>query len=127
MSPVRLSKFESAMRVALDYHKALTRQDLTEMMNVVSDDCIFESASPAPDGGLYAGKAVMTSYWGDYFKKREQVNREIEEIFSVGERCVLRWKSTWVGAAGEEKTSRGVDIFLVEDGVIKQILSYIKG
>ena len=127
MSPVKMSKFESAMRTALDYQKALNNQDIPGMMELMSDDCAFESAEPAPDGELYSGKDEIAAYWRDYFNKKNHLKREIEEVFSTGERCILRWKSFSLGAVGEKGYLRGVDIFQVGDGAINQILSYAKG
>ena len=126
MCPVRMSKFEKTMRIALDYQKAFNNQDVIGMMEFISDDCTFESANPTPDGVLYSGKEEISGYWRDFFGKRNQLHVEIEEVFSIGERCVLRWKSSWVEAGSNKKTLRGVDIIRVGDGAIDQIFSYIK-
>jgi ketosteroid isomerase-like protein len=122
-----MSKFEKAMRTALGYQKAFNKQDIPGMMEFISDDCSFESANPAPDGVLYSGKVEISGYWRDYFGKRKQLYVEIEEVFSIGDHCVLRWKSTWVGAESKMKALRGVDIIRVGGGGIEQIFSYIKG
>lgn len=126
MSPVRMSKFEAPMRLVLDFNKAFNRRDLAGMMELVSDDCVFESAHPAPDGKLYRGKEEIAGYWRDYFNEKCQAQREIEEIFSAGERCILRWKSTWMSTGNQKETLRGVDLFQSRDGLLDQILSYVK-
>jgi hypothetical protein len=39
----------------------------------------------------------------------------------------MRWRYSWVDAAGEEGHVRGVDIFQVKNGLITEKLSYVKG
>ena len=56
MSPTRMSRLESAMRVVLAFHEAFNRHDVAGMMALVSDDCVFENPEPTPAGAVYAGK-----------------------------------------------------------------------
>jgi hypothetical protein len=42
MSPIRMSKIESGMRVVLEFNEAFNRHDVTGMMQLLSDDCVFE-------------------------------------------------------------------------------------
>jgi hypothetical protein len=48
MSPVRISRLESAMRVVLAFNEAFNRHDVAGMMQLMSDDCVFENTAPAP-------------------------------------------------------------------------------
>ncbi len=91
MSPIRMSKLETAIRVAMEFNEAFNRHDVTGMMQLMSDDCIFENTSPAPDGTVYSGKEAVTKFWQDFFRESPQAHIEIEEIFSLGLRCVMRW------------------------------------
>jgi ketosteroid isomerase-like protein len=45
----------------------------------------------------------------------------------LGERCIMRWKYSWVDPEGKAGHVRGVDIFRVRDGSIREKLSYVKG
>ena len=127
MSPSRLSKFESAVRVVLAFNEAFNRHDVAAMMQLMSDDCIFENTAPAPDGTVYAGKEAVTQFWQDFFSKSPQARIEIEEVFGFGERCVMRWRYTWVDEVGGKGHVRGVDIFRVRNGLICEKFSYVKG
>lgn len=127
MSPVRMSKLESAMRVVLAFNDALNRHDLAGMMRLISDDCVVETATPAPDGARYAGKDEVTRYWQNFFRDSPHAHRAIEESFGFGHRCVLRWRDEWVDQSGTQRHLRGVDIFQEHNGFICQQLSYIKG
>ena len=127
MSPARMSQLESAIRVVLEFNEAFNRHDVAGMMQLMSDDCIFENTSPAPDGAVYSGKEAVTQFWQDFFRESPQAHIDIEEIFSLGERCMMRWRYSWVDMAGDKGHVRGVDVFRVRNGFIREKLSYVKG
>jgi len=127
MSPIRMSKLESAIRIVLEFNEAFNRHDVTGMMQLMSDDCIFENTDPAPDGAVYSGKEVVTQFWRDFFRESPHAYLEIEEIFGLGERCIMRWRYSWVDIGEEKGHVRGVDIFRVRNGAIREKLSYVKG
>lgn len=127
MSPVRMSKVEEATRVVVAFNDAFNRHDVAGMMALMREDCVFENTSPAPDGAIYAGRQAVTQFWEEFFEKSPQARIEIEEIFGLGRRCVMRWKYSWADSAGNPGHVRGVDIFKVEDGKIRKKFSYVKG
>src|SRR5258706_13943276 len=128
MSPIRMSKIEGALGIVTEFNEAFNRHDGAGMMKLMSDDCVFENTSPAPDGTIFTGKPAVTQFWQDFFRESPQAHIEIEEAFGLGlNRCVMRWKYTWVGATNKKGYVRGVDIFEVKEGLISQKLSYVKG
>ena len=127
MSPTRMSRLESAMRVVLEFNEAFNRHDVAGMMQLMSDDCIFENTHPTPDGAVYSGKEAVTHFWQEFFRRSPHAHIEIEEIFGYGERCVMRWKYSWVDKRENKGRVRGVDIFRVRNGSIHEKLSYVKG
>ncbi|HEX2981476.1 MAG TPA: nuclear transport factor 2 family protein [Anaerolineaceae bacterium] len=50
-----------------------------------------------------------------------------EEIFALGNRCVMRWVYSWESLTGHSGYIRGVDIYRERDGLIAEKLSYVKG
>ena len=122
-----MSKLESAIRVVLEFNEAFNRQDVAGMMQLMSDDCIFENTDPAPDGAEYSGKEGVTQFWQNFFHQSPQAHIEIEEIFGLGERCIMRWRYNWVDQEEKNGHIRGVDIFRVRNGFISEKLSYVKG
>lgn len=124
---MKMSKIESAMRVVLEFNEAFNRHDVPAMMRLMSDDCLFENTSPAPDGTTYSGKEAITQFWQAFFHESPEAHIEIEEIFGLGMRCIMRWRYSWVDTAGETGHVRGVDVFRVQDGLIREKLSYVKG
>ena len=127
MSPTRMSRLESAIRLVLEFNEAFNRHDVAGMLKLMSDNCVFENTDPAPDGAVYSGKAAITRFWQDFFCASPHAHIEIEEVFSLGERCIMRWRYAWVDAAGKEGHVRGVDIFRVRNGSICEKFSYVKG
>jgi predicted SnoaL-like aldol condensation-catalyzing enzyme len=122
MSPIRMAKIESAIRLVLQFNEAFNHHDVSGMMKLMSEDCVFENTDPPPDGTVYSGKEVVTRFWQDFFRESPQAHIDIEEIFGMGNRCIMRWKYSW----GEGHV-RGVDIFKVEESLITEKLSYVKG
>ena len=127
MSPIRMSKVESAVRIVLEFNEAFNHHDVPGMMRLMNEDCVFENTDPAPDGAVYSGKEAVTRFWQDFFRESPQAHIEIEEIFGLGLRCIMRWKYEWVDAEGKKGHVRGVDIFQLKDGLISEKLSYVKG
>jgi steroid delta-isomerase-like uncharacterized protein len=127
MSPARMSRVETAIRVVLAFNEALNQHDIKVMMQLMSDDCLFENTNPAPDGIMIKGKDAVSQFWEDFFRESPHAHIEIEEIFSLSFRCVMRWKYTWTDASGKSGHVRGVDIFKVTNGLITEKLSYVKG
>jgi predicted SnoaL-like aldol condensation-catalyzing enzyme len=121
-----MSKLESAMRVVLAFHEAFNSHDVTEMMRLMSDDCTFEGSGPPPDGAVYSGIEAVTSYWQAFFSASPKAQVEIEEIFGLADRCIMRWNRTWLDREGSERRIRGVDIFRVRDGIVHEHFSYVK-
>jgi ketosteroid isomerase-like protein len=127
MNPARLSRIESAMRLVLEFNEAFNRHDVGGMMKLMSGDCIFENTHPAPDGTRFSGKETVTKFWEGFFHESPHARIEIEEIFGMGGRCIMRWRYEWTDEAGQKGHVRGVDVFKVEGGLITEKLSYVKG
>lgn len=121
-----MSKIEAGIRTVLEFNEAFNRHDIGSMTRLMSDDCLIEYFEPAPDGGVHQGKEAITSFWHDYFSENAEAKIDIEEIFSLGDRCIVRWILRWLDESGRANHIRGVDIFRVRDGAIRQQLSYAK-
>lgn len=115
------------MRTVMAFNEAFNRHDVDGMMQLMSGNCVFENTAPAPDGTVYKGKEAVTQFWQDFFRDSPQAHIEIEEIFGLGLRCIMRWRYEWGDAARGKRHVRGVDVFQVKDGLIQEKLSYVKG
>jgi ketosteroid isomerase-like protein len=109
------------LEVVTAFGTAWADHDLDGALSWMSDDCLFESTGPSPDGIGYHGRTDVRAAWQSIFDDRHSVF-ETEETFVAGNRVVQRWRYAW-----EDGHVRGIDVFEVQDGKISQKLSYVKG
>jgi len=111
----------------LRFNDALNARDLETMMALQTEDCVFENTYPPPDGARYAGQSAVRGFWEDFFHSSAESYIEVEEIFALGERVVMRWVYRWGDETGLAGHIRGVDLYRLQDGLIAEKLSYVKG
>jgi hypothetical protein len=109
------------------FTEAFNQHDIPAMMQLISDECLFEDTSPAPDGTTYNGKTAITSYYQNFFLRFPQAHLKVEELLGYGIRSIIRWRVDWVDIAGHPAHLRGLDLLRVQNGLICEKLSYIKG
>jgi ketosteroid isomerase-like protein len=109
------------------FNEAFGRHDVDAVMACMTDDCIFESTAPPPDGLRVEGQAAVRSFWEEFFAASPRATFEAEDTFAAGDRCTLRWIYRWIDADGNLGHVRGVDVFRVRDGKVAEKLSYVKG
>jgi ketosteroid isomerase-like protein len=102
---------------------ALNSHDLEAVMALITDDIVFESTSPSPDGTRYEGRDAVRQVWGEMLASTPQARFSVEEQFSAGTgRAIVRWRYDW----GDGHV-RGVDVIRVRNGQIAESLAYVKG
>jgi ketosteroid isomerase-like protein len=108
-------------------NEALSRRDLDAYMAALTEDCVFETTFPAPDGIRYEGQDAVRGATGEFLQTSPQARFETEELFACGDRAVMRWTYHWVEADGTPGHVRGVDVLRIRDGRISEMLAYVKG
>ena len=126
MPPIHMERAESAIRTVIAFTEAFNHHDIIAMLNLFSDDCIYEASSPAPDGMVHKGKTAITHYWQEYFTRSSQAHLKIEQTLGFGLRCIVLWCCDWVDPSGSTSHLRGIDIFLVQNNLITEHQSYTK-
>lgn len=118
----------STLATVQQFNEATNRHDVDGMMACMTEDVVFESTLPPPDGERREGQAAVRAAWEELFRSSPQAAFETEEIFAAGDRCVVRWLYRWApDEAGKPGHVRGVDIFRVRDAKVAEKLSYVKG
>jgi ketosteroid isomerase-like protein len=112
---------QDALAVVGRFNQAWNAHDLPAALALTTDDCIFESTSPAPDGARAQGHAELAAAWQPIFADRSS-GFTTEEAFAAGDRVVTRWRYDWAGGH-----VRGVDVLRVRDGLVAEKLAYVKG
>ena len=102
---------------------ALNSHDLDAVMTLVTDDIVFESTSPPPDGTRCQGRDAVRQVRGELPATTPQARFSVEEQFSDGSgRAVVRWRCH--RADGHVP---GVDVVRVRNGQLAESLAYVKG
>ena len=125
--PVKMSKVESAIRLALAHTAAFNAHDADAIARLMSDDCTLETADPAPDGRSLTGREAVAAYYRDQFQAVPTLKMETEDISGLGHQCIRRSRLTWQDPDGRPHHRRAVDIFKERDGVIVAQAGYVKG
>ncbi len=110
-----------SVSVVAAFGAAWAAHDIDRALSMVTDDCLFESTGPAPDGSQHKGRDEIRRAWQPIFDDTDS-RFEVEDSFAAGDRVVERWIYTWNGGH-----IRGVDVFRVRDGRVAEKLAYVKG
>lgn len=110
------------VRALIDaFNTAWNEHDLDAALDLCSEDIVFDSTDPAPDGRRFEGRGAVRDAWLPVFAQAAG-RFHIEEIIIAAERVVQRWRYDW--GTGHV---RGVDVMTVRAGRIVEKLSYVKG
>ena len=109
------------------FNEAVARHDVDEMMAAMTDDCLFDNTSPAPDGEALRGQSAVRGFWESFFRSSPAALFTTEEEFATGDRAIVLWRYDWVSNDGSPGHVRGVDVFRIHDGKIAEKRSYVKG
>ena len=120
-------RWSPAVPVIEKFNAAFDRADLDAVMALIADDVIFESTSPAPDGGRFEGATAVRAEWARLFADTDDPHFETEESVVLGDRAVVRWRYSWRESSGERGHVRGVDLLRLREGKIAEKRSYVKG
>ena len=103
------------------FGEAWGAHDLDAALLLITDDCVFESTEPGPDGTRYEGRAAIREAWQPIFDDKSAIF-QAEETFAAEDRVVQRWRYSWEGGY-----VRGVGVFRVRNGLVSEKFSYVKG
>jgi hypothetical protein len=109
------------LEVVSRFGAAWNAHDLDAAMAWCTDDVVFDSTGPAPDGEVHEGKAAVRSAWAPIFADSRS-RFDTEDTVVAGDRVVQCWRYSW----GEGHV-RGVDVFTLRDGLVAVKRSYVKG
>ena len=107
------------------FNAAFGRGDVDAIMACMTEDCVFESTGPSPDGVRHEGAAAVRAVWEELFTRTPEPRFSQEESFITGDRAVQRWRFDWGGESPGHV--RGVDVMRLRDGLVCEKLSYVKG
>jgi predicted ester cyclase len=100
----------NTLAIVEKFNAAFNKHDVQAVMNIMTDDCVL----------------AVRAYWEKFFTNNPDAFFETEDVFSAGDRCLVRWiyRKTKDGKLWH---LRGVDVFKVRDGKVAEKLAYVKG
>jgi ketosteroid isomerase-like protein len=107
--------------------RAFDTCDAEAVMACMTDDCVFENTTPAPDGERLTGAAAVGEFWRRFFASTPSARFRTEEAFVAGDRALVRWTFSWDEGPENRGHVRGVDVLRVRAGRVAEKLAYVKG
>lgn len=114
------------LEIVTRFNDAFNRHDVDGIMALMTDDCVFDSTRPPPDGERLVGQGPVRAFWEGMFARSPHARFESEEVVAMGDRCVVRWVYHWI-REGVPGHVRGIDLFRVRSGKVSEKRSYVKG
>jgi ketosteroid isomerase-like protein len=105
------------------FNDAFEQRDPAKLVDLVADDCVMESAQPAPNGTRYEGYDACLHFWRELIADPEG-SFQPEDVVVSGDRATIRWRYRF--GEEDENSVRGVTLMHVRDGRIAEALGYVK-
>lgn len=112
---------DAPIDVVSEFGRRWAAHDLTGTLAMITEDCVFESTGPAPDGVRYVGHRAIADAWQPIFDNRSSVFT-VEDTIEAGQHVIQQWHYDW--GSGHV---RGIDVFRVVGDRVAEKLSYVKG
>jgi uncharacterized protein (TIGR03086 family) len=119
--------WDHTLGTVLRLNEAFADHDVEAIVACFTEDGLFDATTPAPDGAPVEGTDALRAQWASFFAETRDPRFDVEELFSCGDRAVMRWRLRWSEPDGTEGHVRGTDVLLVRDGRIAEKRSYVKG
>jgi ketosteroid isomerase-like protein len=110
--------------LVLRFTEAFNQEDLEGVMSFMADDAIYDEFN----GKINHGKAAIREAFIPQFRGDYGIIRfHTEDLFVDADtgKALIRWRCT-LARHGKRRAWRGLDILHVEDGLLKQKLTYAK-
>ena len=114
-------------QIVAAFVEATNRHDVDRMLALVADDVVFEGTSP-PDGVRIEGdRGALRTLWEGIFRESPNAVVETEALIVCGDRCTALLRYVFDAEHPDKGHVRAVDVIRIENGKIREKLSYVKG
>jgi ketosteroid isomerase-like protein len=113
---------EVAVDVIARFNDEFNRHDVEAVMELMTDDVVFENTS----GGRFEGQESVRAVLARAFELMSSGWFETEQTIALGDHVVVLWAYAFDKQNRERGQIRGADIFRVRDGRVAEKLSYVK-
>ena len=105
------------------FNQAFVRHDASLLKDLIAEDCVMESADPAPEGTRVVGRVANLKLWQNLANDRNGAFA-VEDVVVFGDRANIRWR--YRSGPGLSQSVRGVTLMRLRDGLIVEALGYAK-
>lgn len=113
----------SIQEVIAQYNEAFRLHDAALLRDLLTEDCVIEDSTPAPDGARHVGRAACFARWAALAEDTALEFRP-EGVETFQDRAIVRWLLTWGHGSGDHL--RGLNIIRVCNGQICEAWGYVK-
>ena len=106
------------------FNESFRVHDISILNKIVAENCVMETAMPAPIGVTTIGRKDCLAFWKKMIDATE-TQFSPEEITVMGEKAIIIWRYRW--GDGNDKFVKGCTIVTVKNGLITEVAAYIKG
>lgn len=104
------------------FNEAFNRHDVDAVMELMTEDAVFENTS----GERFEGQEAVRAFFRRAFESMPMGWFDTEDTFAVGDRCVVRWILIFNREEPESGHVRGVDVFRVRNARVAEKFAYVK-
>jgi len=122
MTPIRMARVETGVRVIIQLIECFNRHDADKMTDLFSENVTLDDFS----GSTNTGRDSVVVFFSEIFQKNPEMILETEELVGYGYRCTLRWNIKQDKKSDVSHCKRGLTLFLVRGDQICEINSYSK-
>ncbi len=105
------------------FNETFRLRDVSLLDNLIAEDCIMETAMPAPNGVKTVGREACLNFWKGLIEAKTDFAPE--EITIMGEKAIIIWRLRW--GTGVENSVKGCNLMTVKDGLITEAIGFLKG
>jgi limonene-1,2-epoxide hydrolase len=113
---------EEVLETIVSFNDAFNRHDVDAVVDLMTEDAVFENTSGSRFEGQEAVRAVLTRA----FALMSPGWFDTDEIFAAEDRCVVRWTYAFRRGEPERGFVQGVDLFRVRETKVSEKFSYVK-
>ena len=117
-----MSAMEQTLATIELFNEAFNRHDVEAVMDLMTDDIVFENTS----GGRFEGQEAVRAVLTRAFELMSMGWFDTEDMFAAGDRCEVLRTYSFNREEPERGQVRGVDVFRVRDGLVAAKFSYTK-
>lgn len=110
--------------VVKKFNSAFQRHDASILKDIIAENCVMESAMPAPDGFTVEGYEDNFIFWENMINAPDtQFNPEVIDTF--GEKAIIQWRFWW--GKNPKHSIRGVTLLTIKNEKVAEAKGYVKG